>query len=244
VASLFVQIQPGLVERALGTLNSKEIYPVKRYDNLSALMGYDVWLFSAPASTPIRPLAATTPGVVYMEPDEEHNYADDVISPDQGYWREVAPFGTEKMALGQALGWEYGYLSALPDIMDMIGAPLAHRRGILGHGVVVLVVDGGVDGARIPDKNKFGGWTDADDGDPWVDDFGHGTMVALIVLAVAPEASIYSVRLRPGPNGGIMKESVLSALDAFIPVVQADPGLLVVMNNSWGTPGCIGEAYW
>ena len=108
------------------------------------------------------------------------------------------------------------------------------------------MVDTGINGNRIPDALKAGGWTDDPGGDPWSDEVGHGTFCALIAHAVAPEAGIFSVKLRPGPNGGLMKESVLTAIDALVPFAAENPDIPIIMSNSWGTPACMesAEAYW
>jgi hypothetical protein len=69
-------------------------------------------------------------------------------------------------------------------------------------------------------------------------------MVGLIALTVAPNAKLFSVKMKAGPNGGLMKESVLSAVNDLIPLIEANPDLKLVMNNSWGTAGCSSNPYW
>ena len=241
MAHMFAEITKEAVASALRSFRSHGVSPIKPYLNISRAFfpGEEVWLLDALAGTPLAGFLSL-PGVVYVEPDEEHIYS--VSRPL--LWRDIYPFGTRSLSLGrQLLPREVG-VTALPNIMAQVDVPRAHALGVTGRGTIILIVDTGVEGDRIPDENKGGGWTDDPDGDPWSDQVGHGTMVALIALAVAPGASIFSVKLRPGPNGGLMKESVMSAVEALVPVIEADPGLRLVMNNSWGTLGCQGEPYW
>ncbi|MCC7139269.1 MAG: S8 family serine peptidase [Planctomycetes bacterium] len=94
--------------------------------------------------------------------------------------------------------------------LDAVGVPQARARGRRGAGVVVAVVDTGVDasspalaGHLLPGFDFVDGDANPadvangadDDGDGAVDEgVGHGTFVASLVLAVAPDASILPVR--------------------------------------------------
>ena len=100
-----------------------------------------------------------------------------------------------------------------------IGADLAHLRGYTGQGVIVAVIDTGLDvnhplivGHVAPGGYDFvdrdanpgdvGNGID-DDRDGLVDEgVGHGTFVASLVLAVAPDARILPIRALDSDNGG------------------------------------------
>ncbi len=100
-----------------------------------------------------------------------------------------------------------------------IGAYLAHLRGYTGQGVIVAVIDTGLDASHplIVGHVAPGGYDfvdgDAnpsdvgngidDDRDGLIDEgVGHGTFVASLVLAVAPGARILPIRALNSDNGG------------------------------------------
>ena len=232
MATLLAELAPGAEQGVVDRLSALGITLIKAYENISAFMGTIIRLFDAPPGTLIPPLMQLA-GIRYLEPDEEHIYVQRVPQ---------LPFGTPFLSLGPAADAD---ASALPEITRLIGAQRAQERSRGGEGVIILVVDSGVDGSRVPASKRAGAWTDdLEQPDPWVDRTGHGTMVALIALAVAPNAQIFSVKPKAGPNGGIMKESVMAAIDALIPIVQENPDIKLVMNNSWGTAGCAANPYW
>jgi subtilisin family serine protease len=129
--------------------------------------------------------------------------------------------------------------------MEMTGADRALERSSLGGaGVVLLVVDSGVDRSVVSAGQQLGGWTDDPDGDPWTDRLGHGSMVARLGSICCPEAKIFSVKARASPDDGILIESVLSAVDDLLPLIQENRDLLWVMNNSWGVTYCEMDPDW
>jgi subtilisin family serine protease len=236
MATLLVEMKPGVpVRQVEAGLLRAEARLVKPYSNISRFMGTSLWLFDSPLGTPLTSLARA-PGVDYLEPDEEHIY----VLPGNGV-QPLGPFGTRFLSLGAPAD---PHASTLPSIIQMIGADPALTRSRGGEGVIILVVDSGIDGNRVPASQRAGGWTDDPDGNPWTDRTGHGTMVGLIALATAPNAKLFSVKMKAGPNGGLMKESVMSAIDDLIPLIEANPDLKLVMNNSWGTEGCGSNPYW
>lgn len=226
MASLFIESAPGTslaaVERRLASFGARLVKP---YPNLSLLLGTQIALFQVPAGTPIGPMAAL-PGVTRLEaaaPALTH------------YGSTLQPLGADALAEN----------SSLPAIMEMTGADKALARSSRGGaGVVLLVVDSGVDRSAVPAAHQVGGWTDDVDGDAWTDRVGHGSMVARLASACCPNSGIFSVKARASPDGGILIESVLSAVDDLLPLIQANRDHLWVMNNSWGYVGCEMDPYW
>lgn len=137
-----------------------------------------------------------------------HDSEPDVISAEPDALLG-APEGTQSNAL--ILGSEYGRADfANQPALASIRAAAAQRRAS-GAGVVVAVLDTGVDAAHealaghvLAGRDFVSGDDDPseetngidDDGDGATDEgFGHGTFVAGLVLAVAPEAQVLPVRV-------------------------------------------------
>ena len=210
------------IERRLAPFGARL---VKTYPNLSALLHTELTLFEVPTGTPIAPMAMVQ-GVIHLE----------AAGP------AITNYGITLQLLGGPAGQEY---SSLPAIMAMTGADRALARSSRGGaGVVLLVVDSGVDRSVVPSQRQAGGWTDDPNGDPWVDRTGHGSMVARLATACCPESKIFSVKCRASPDGGIEIESVLSAVEDLLPLIQANRDHLWVMNNSWGYVGCQMDPRW
>lgn len=79
--------------------------------------------------------------------------------------------------------------------VEDIGAPKVWNHGVDGAGVVVAVIDTGVDANHYELKGKVVGWRDFVNGRPQpYDDLGHGTHVAGVIagrrFGVAPEAQL------------------------------------------------------
>lgn len=131
-----------------------------------------------------------------------------------------------------------------------IGADLAHLRGYLGQGVVVAVIDTGLDanhplivGHVAPggydfvdgdaDPSDVGNGID-DDRDGLIDEgVGHGTFVASLVLAVAPDARILPLRALNSDNGGTASSVGLAigyAVSHGAKVINLSAGVAVELN--------------
>jgi thermitase len=108
------------------------------------------------------------------------------------------------------------------DIWERLSLAAAHQALApkLGRGVTVAVIDTGVDvrhpifSGRLSERSS---WYDFVDGDRDPDEvpgaaFGHGTMVASIVLQLAPEATIMPLRVLDGDGGGDA-DAVVAAID-------------------------------
>ncbi|MBR0673390.1 S8 family serine peptidase [Neoroseomonas soli] len=107
----------------------------------------------------------------------------------------------------------YPYLGTSGLALAQIGAPAAHAAGGKGRGVVVVIVDQGINEAvlrkRCGTVNFGGGWAVREprpggsltSPDKWIEPGtwpdGHGTRMAEAVLAVAPEATILDLPLLP-----------------------------------------------
>ncbi len=122
-----------------------------------------------------------------------------------------------------------------------IGADFAAMNGIKGAGVKVAILDSGIDYNHPDLKDNYkGGYNFAyDNNDPFDDTrIGHGTHVAGIIAArdngtgvvgVAPEASIYAVKVL---NGGMMG----STSDILAGIEWAITNKMNIINMSFGVP--------
>lgn len=126
----------------------------------------------------------------------------------------------------------------LPYGLELVQAPDLWQYGVKGDGVTVCVIDSGVDSSHedLDDLSGYSGQSNL----PWNDDSsGHGTHVAgtiaardngIGVVGVAPEASLYIVRVF-GDGGGFLFSSGLVAA-----VNQCVSAGAKVINMSLGGP--------
>lgn len=128
----------------------------------------------------------------------------------------------------------------LPWGVDRVDAEFVHTVGYKGSGVIVSIIDSGVDldhpdleGAVVADT-AFVEYTSSGD-----DDYGHGTHVAGIVAArdngfgvigVAPEADLYAVKVINREGWGYLSD-VIAGIEWSI------DGEADVINMSFGQPG-------
>ena len=238
MADIFVELRPGA--RAMAHLQALGAEPLFHYANISALMGTEIWSYTVQAGVPLRPFLSV-PGVIYVEPNEEHSYADVIFERRPLRWRDTEPFGTKFIALPTVQGPEASQRSTLSQILALAGFGPAWEWST-GQGAVIVVGDSGIDGSRIPPEKRAGGWAGLPGDDPWTDEFGHGTGSALTALAAAPGAKIFSAKFPTGPEGGMTKTSVMGAVDALIPLVLENPDVPFIMNSSWASD-CVRAPY-
>jgi protocatechuate 3,4-dioxygenase beta subunit len=121
-----------------------------------------------------------------------------------------------------------------------IGAGTVHSAGNTGDGVTVAVIDTGIDYNHPDLKDNYAGGYDFvnKDNNP-MDDNGHGTHVAGTIAAVrdgsgvvgvAPDASIYALKVLNASGGGNFSD-VIAALEWCV-----THGIQVT-NNSYGSSG-------
>lgn len=123
-------------------------------------------------------------------------------------------------------------------VLDRINARDAWRRA-RGEGVVIAVVDTGVHGSRPEFEGRRRKGFASDDGDPWSDYSGHGTMCAAIACAsreagglldgVAPRAELMPCRTT---FGEVELSTIYDELNNL-----RQTGMPVVASNSFGVSG-------
>jgi len=107
---------------------------------------------------------------------------------------DVAIHGTNYWAPTNAVDWLFGDREKAN---RLIGTSHLRQHGdTTGKGVNVVVVDQGVDKARIP--NFGGGWQEQDGPAPGMTKGGHGAMLVRNILDIAPDATIFDVPLIVG----------------------------------------------
>ncbi|MED1915516.1 S8 family serine peptidase [Bacillus thuringiensis] len=123
------------------------------------------------------------------------------------------------------------------DVAAYLGADQIWRQGFLGKGIVIGIVDGGIEAAgravngTVP--NVIGGFPVNNWGmgsDPlWK---RHGNMTATDALCMAPEAKLYDLRIA-GQNTPAMLSNALQAFSWAINRHRSD-GTPHILSNSWG----------
>jgi serine protease AprX len=128
------------------------------------------------------------------------------------------------------------------DVVQHLGVDEIWKAGHRGQGVVVAVVDSGLcaigkkprkgERARIP--NVIGGypkdWGTTSDPELWKN---HGNMAATDVLAIAPEAKLYDIRVSGGHERRDRISRALAGYDWAIKRHRRD-GTPHILTNSWG----------
>src|ERR1044071_222046 len=135
-----------------------------------------------------------------------------------------------------------GHPKGLIDVLNHIKAPQAWNTA-RGSDTYIAIVDTGICGT-MP---EFPAWKQADGrafdfSDPWVDENGHGSMVASIAAGtdanggmsngVAPDAFLYSCKTN-------YRTSDLIGIYAWLMGKKADHGKPIIANNSFGWFTCL-----
>lgn len=221
---------------------------------VSKVLFHDLWVLSGD-NLSIQALLNSGP-VLGVEEDEEYAFfvnqsllaarrqPHEPLPPNI---RTNLPLGSPDIALGRPAGpTEFLAQGGLGPLLDRIGAPAAWQI-TRGDGSTIVVLDSGVNGALVSPEKRAGSWSDGFL-DPWIDDFGHGTMLALMAAGngssngfagAAPTAKIFSARPAPGPNGGMLKSGVLKALEHVIGLITSGSMGPTVVLNGWGIFGCL-----
>ena len=264
-----IEVSPGRSEEVLPHWRGLPIESISLLPSASDLFGAEIWVIEAAPSVtnedfqadgilsiegsaehvfhsprPAFPSARenTTPGIEGLDPAE----LQEVIRPVPVNDLQVElPLGAPSLALGPEVPASALDAGTFEQIMEFSQARTA-RRMVGGEGSIIVFIDSGIDGSRIPISRQAGGFSDSPDSDPWVDDYGHGTMVALTaagdkatsgVDGVDPEAKIFSIKLRGNRKKAIPTASILKGMDKALQVAN-ETDRRVILNNSWGLYGC------
>ena len=115
----------------------------------------------------------------------------------------------------------------LDDVAECIGAKQLWEKGYKGEGIIIGIVDGGVDKNLI--SNVIGGCnTDWGTNIQWG---GHGNMTSTDALGIAPNAKIYDLRIAPGTT----QANISNAIAAYNWALQLNANERPhILSNSWG----------
>jgi len=264
-----VEITPGQSEQVIRTWAGLALETVSLLESASDLLGSEIWVIEAAPSVSSGDLQAdgvlsvegsaehvfygpraafpvarenTTPGIEELEPAELMEVIRPIPVKDL---HADLPLGAPSLSLGPEVPASALEGGTFEQIMEFTQARTA-REMVSGEGSVIVFIDSGIDGSRIPLSRRAGGFSDSPDSDPWVDDYGHGTMVALTaagdkatsgVDGVDPGAKLFSIKLSGNRKKAIPTASILKGMDQALQVAN-ETGRRVILNNSWGLYGC------
>lgn len=222
-------------------------------EHISRILLRDIWVLSGDALS--FGSASRLVGAARVELDQEYVF---FVNQALNEARETRheplpgrvqdfPLGAQGMNFGRPIGGaEFLTRGGLGPILDRIGVPAAWAT-TRGDGATIVIMDSGVDGRLVMATKRAGSWTDGTQ-DPWQDQFGHGTMMALMAAGsggsngfagAAPQAKIFSMRPAAGPNGGILKSGILKGYEHIIALIENGEMGPTVILNGWGIYGCL-----
>lgn len=133
------------------------------------------------------------------------------------------------------------------DVEDLLGVTVLHNRGMDGRGVMVAIVDNGVNMEHLRSKGMNPGfdaaksWSPVDGQIPGDMPVDHGTMCAFDVCISAPHCTIldYALLQSEAEGGSAMDGFLSDAVRAYnqlltLMIEAGDSPPALVVNNSWG----------
>jgi len=184
-------------------------------ENLGGTIKYTYTLLPAVAAElPLesRTILLQNPSVRYIKDDETVNAIDPSFSTTSKQL-STKPFATQSLASDIEYQNSWG--------VERIGTKVAHENNITGEGIKIAILDTGINyNHEDLDANYRGGYNFVSNGrgndDPFDDSWNqHGTNIAGIIAAesngvgvigVAPEASIYAVKVLDGGTFGSLSD--------------------------------------
>jgi len=130
------------------------------------------------------------------------------------------------------------------DIERALGVAALHSRGLDGRGVLVAIVDTGINMAHLQSKGKNppldvgSSWSPVVGGPaPGKANVGHGTMCAFDVCITAPRCTLLDIALlqsTAGPFSSFLSDAVRAYEHLLRLMTTTSPRPSLVVNNSWG----------
>lgn len=124
----------------------------------------------------------------------------------------------------------------ISDVRAFLGVDTVWEQGYKGRGIVVGVVDSGIEAKSRSSDNPIprvtDGWPESDWGtvSRWRE---HGNMAATDVLGMAPEAELYDIRISDDPSVSGMLSDALAGYQWAIQQYRRN-GRPQILTNSWG----------
>jgi len=255
--------RPGALAATLRAAFDRSALKVRAaLDRSGAMQVEPLWISHAFAAqlppNAVRQLAAE-PGVarIYLDMQLKAPVRAPASSRRAVLKREL-PDATRSRAAAPVMADPASWRGELPSHLNALGAAAYWQRGVTGKGVVVAVVDSGVDSREAPLMAKFRGgphdWFDpySQRAQPY-DGVGHGTHVTYVIaggtaieggspVGVAPHAQWIAARLYD--DGGIGRLSAVHRTYQWLLDPDGRPETADapdIVNNSWGLPQTVGR---